>query len=332
MHIYWVCHGWKRLALCMIYFSERIGQLSFPSKDDSQNTQMHPYKLVNASLHEDLQPEIHSLFKEFKDIWESPKYGQCTVEKHAIITRSAPICFRPRRLSPKHQIVLREHITQLLKEGVIQKSKSSWAAPIVLVWRPNGDMRLCIDYREINKVTKSDAYPLPLIDDLMQNMKKAKYFSTIDLKSGYYLIQMKEESIEKTAFITPEGLYEFLVMPFGLKNAPATFQRMMHTVLGDLKTKGVSIYLDDIIIFTSDKATHQILLREVFFRLRSAQLYINIQKSHFMKSHVIYLGFKIGNGEMSIDETRREAMSRLDRPKNVKGIRRLPIARKMLSS
>ena len=144
----------------------------------------------------------------------------------------------------------------MLNQGVIRPSNSPWASPVVLVRKKDGTWRFCIDFRKLNSVTHRDAYPLPRIDATLDSLAGAKFFSTLDLASGYWQVELEEEDKEKTAFTTPHGLFEFNVMPFGLTNAPATFQRLMECVLAGLTTEHSLIYLDDIIVFSATFQEH----------------------------------------------------------------------------
>ena len=151
----------------------------------------------------------------------------------------------------------------MLRQGVIQPSKSPWASPVVLVAKKDGSTQFCIDYRKLNAVTKMDVYPLPRIDDTLDLLANNLYFSTLDLASGYWQVQMDGTSQEKTAFTTHAGLYEFKVMPFGLCNAPATFQRLMETVLHGLVGQCCLVYLDDVIVLGKSVEDHLANLRAV---------------------------------------------------------------------
>ncbi|KAM7296981.1 retrovirus-related Pol polyprotein from transposon 17.6, partial [Ixodes scapularis] len=142
-------------------------------------------------------------------------------------------------------------IFAMLNDDIIQPSSSPWASPVVLVKKKDGTLRFCVDYRQLNAVTKKDVYPLPRIDDTLDRLRHSRYFSSMDLKSGYWQIEVDERDREKTAFVTPDGLYEFKVMPFGLCTAPATFQRVMDTVLAGLKWQSCLVYLDDVVVFSA---------------------------------------------------------------------------------
>jgi len=160
----------------------------------------------------------------------------------------------------------------MLQNDVIQPSSSPWASPVVLVQKHDVSQRFCIDYRKLNRVTKKDAYPIPQIDDTLDTLSGSCWFSTLDLVSGYWQVEVAQQDREKTAFCFPEGLFEFRVLPFGLNNAPATFQRLMDLLLSGLKWKTCLVYLDDVIIFahTSEEYLHR--LKQVFERFREAGL------------------------------------------------------------
>ena len=172
-------------------------------------------------------------------------------------------------------------------------SDSSWASPIVLIKKKDGKTRFCIDFRKLNDVTRKDAQPLPRIDETLYAMGGACYFSTLDLASGYWQVERDPKDKEKTAFVTPYGLYQFNVMPFGLCNAPATFQQLMEQVLAGLHWSVCLVYLDDIIVFSSTVDRHLEILREVLTRLRSAGLKIKPSKCHMLQTSVHYLGHVI---------------------------------------
>lgn len=172
-----------------------------------------------------------------------------------------PVCFRPYRLPEPDRMLLRSIIDQLLEHKIIQESKSAYASPVLLIDKKEGEKRLCIDYRSLNKITIKDKYPLPRIEDLIDRLKGCKYFTSLDLKSGYYQIGIKFDSIDKTAFITEDGHYEFCRMPFGLSNGPSVFQRIMNRVLGNLRFDNV--YLDDLLIISETIEQNLVTLETV---------------------------------------------------------------------
>ena len=190
---------------------------------------------------------------------------------------------------------VREEVTRQLKHMQdAQPSSSPWASPVVIVRNKDGSHRFCIDCRQLNAVTKSDTYPLPRIDDLLDQLGQCKYFSTLDLASGYWQIEVKPTSREKTAFVTPQGLYEFLVMPFGLTNVPAVFQCLMQRVLAGLNPGAgpdfVAVYIDDVLVFSRTMEEHLVHLQAVIKRIKEAELKLKPAKCHFARQEVEYLG------------------------------------------
>ena len=180
---------------------------------------------------------LASLLDEFTDIFSSgpSDLGRTGIVQHRIDTGDhPPIKQAPRRIPMHQQGTVRQHVDDMLQHGVVQPSTSPWAAPIVLVKKKDGSTRFCVDYRKLNDVTRKDAYPLPRIDETLDALAGAKVFTTLDLASGYWQVEVDIADREKTAFTTRHGLFEFQVMPFGLCNAPGTFQRLMEFVLADM--------------------------------------------------------------------------------------------------
>ena len=182
-------------------------------------------------------------------------------------------------------------------------------------------MRMCIDYRELNKVTIKKKYPLPRIDDLFDQLRGATVFSKIDLRSGYHQLKVKGEDIPKTAFRTRYGHYEFLVMSFGLTNAPAAFMDLMNRVFKDYLDKFVVVFIDDILIYSKDEVEHEEHLRMILTRLKEHQLYAKFKKCEFWLSQVAFLGHIISKDGVAVDPSKVEAMKDWPRPKNASEVR-----------
>ena len=267
---------------------------------------------------------VEELLRKNEDIFIKGKYevGRTNIVKHTINTGDEkPIKQRARRLSVKEKELEKEHIEEMLKKGIIRKSKSSWASSIVFVQKKGGEMRFCVDYRKLNKITKKDNHPLPRIDEMLDKFEGSQWFSSIDLASAYWQVEMDEKDIEKTAFITNEGLYEFLVMPFGLCNAPATFQRLMHEVLGNLIYTKAPVYLDDIIIHSKTFEQHLKDIDEVFGKLRDARLMSKENKCEFCAPEIKFLGHIIGKDGKKVDPDKVEKVRNYPRPENISQLR-----------
>lgn len=205
----------------------------------------------------------------------------------------------------------RTEINEMLDRGVTSSSVSAWASPIVPVRKKDGSIRFCVYYRKLNHVTKKDAFPLPRIDDTLGALSGAKWFSTLDLKSGYWQVEMDPTDKDKTAFSMGSGLYEFDVMPLGLCNAPGNFQRLMEHVLRGLHWQTSLIYIDDIIIYGKTFDKHMSRLGEVFTRLREADLKLEPSKCELCKKEVKYLGYIVSEWGGGLAPTRQNKCQQL---------------------
>ena len=185
---------------------------------------------------------------------------------------------------------IQDQVDFLLQKGLIMQSSSPFRAPVLFVPKPNGTLCMCIDYRALNKATIKNKWPIPRIDTLLDQLQGATVFSTIDLQQGYYQLRIDKADHAKTAFVTPLGLYEFKVLPFGLANAPAVFQQAMHHIFHKQVGKSVLVYLDDILVFSKNEAEHLQHLREVLGILRQQKLYCRLHKCQFNQTEISYLG------------------------------------------
>lgn len=252
-------------------------------------------------MNEEERKTISKLCEEYKDIFYCEQLPLTFTNhvKHYIRTKNEePIYSKPYRQPPAQAEEIRRQVEKLLQDNVIQESHSPWSSPVHLVPKKldaSGDQkyRMVIDFRRLNDITIDDKYPLPNITDIFDKLGKSTYFSTLDLASGYHQIEVNPADRPKTAFSTQFGHYEFLRMPFGLKTAPATFQRAMDNILRGLQGIHCLIYLDDIIIFSSSLQEHLEKLRTVFDRLRQTNLKIQLDKSEFLRKEILYLGHKI---------------------------------------
>ncbi|XP_043064141.1 uncharacterized protein LOC122320104 [Drosophila ficusphila] len=228
---------------------------------------------------------------------------------------------RPYRLSEDEKEHVRYKIDELLKFNIIRPSCSPFASPMMLVKKKNGSDRLCVDFRALNENTVADKYPLPLISDQIARLRGASYFSSLDMASGFYQIPVHPDSIERTAFVTPEGQYEFLTMPFGLKNAPSVFQRAINKALGNLAHTYAIVYIDDVLVVAETKDEALDRLQIVLETLSKAGFSFNVTKCSFLKTRVEYLGFEVSNGQVRPNPRKIQVLTDLPPPKSVTQLR-----------
>ena len=252
------------------------------------------------------------LLSEFTDSFAKSKndLSITSVDKHSMTMASQQrVKMGPGRLPLAKRKALKCELDRLLSLGVIEPSSNSWASPVVLVTKKDGSLRLCVDYRKVNDLLIKDSYPLPRIDDSLDALSGAKWFSTLDLASGYWQVPMDPKDIDKTAFTTPYGLFHFKVMPFGLANAPATFERMMERVLAGLHWEVCLIYLDDVIVFSRTFKEHIVRLHQVFSRIKGANLKLSPTKCKLFCHEVGYLGHIVSKDGVATDPKKIEAIS-----------------------
>lgn len=222
----------------------------------------------------------------------------------------------PERLLPK----LKDEVEDMLSLGVIERSCSEWSSPVVLVPKKDGTIRFCIDFRKVNAQSHFDAYPMPRLEDLIERLGKANYITTLDLCKGYWQVLLAKEDRPYTAFRTPQGLFQFVVMPFGLQGAPATFQRLMDRVL-DSTDAFAAAYLDDIVIYSATWEQHLSHLSEVLQRIKGAGLTVNPKKCDFAKPEIRYLGHVLGRGLIRPQKDKVQAIRDCTQPQTKKEVR-----------
>lgn len=273
--------------------------------------------------------KIYKLCEEYKDIFYCDKLPLTFSNqvKHKIRTHNEdPIYVKPYRQSPAQSDEINKQVERLLQDNVIQESHSPWNAPVHLVPKKldaTGELkyRMVIDFRRLNDITVNDKYPLPNITDLLDKLGKSSYFSTLDLASGYHQIEIEEQDRQKTAFSTQYGHFEFLRMPFGLKTAPATFQRTIDNVLRGLQGLHCMVYLDDIIVFSSSLEEHLQKLRAIFDRLRVTNFKVQLDKTEFLRKEVLYLGHTITKHGIKPNDDKIHAVLNYPLPKTTTEIK-----------
>lgn len=297
-------------------------QLAVIAPEDTQVSQDFDVE-TGDQLRPHERGELLSLIDRFRHLFtgEDNPIRQTHVTEHVIDTGdSRPIHQHPYRHSPFERKLIEKQVEEMLRDGIIRESRSPWSSPVVLVKKPNGTWRFCVDFRRVNEVTKKDVHPLPRIDDILDVLQGSKYFTTLDLTSGYWQVKIKEEDKLKTAFACGPGLYEFNVVPFGLCNAPATFQRMINKVLSGLLWKVCLAYLDDIVIFSKTMTTHLQDLESVFSALDAANLRLKPEKCSFARQEIKYLGHILTGESIRPDPDKVAAIEKFSPPKNKKGV------------
>jgi hypothetical protein len=282
---------------------------------------------------------IYGICHEYKDIFynENIPLTFTNEVKHRIRTENEdPIYIKPYRQPPSQTREIKEQVDKLLRDNIIQPSHSPWSAPVHLVPKKadaSGEkkFRMVVDYRKLNDVTLDDKYPIPNISDIFDKLGKSIYFTTLDLASGYHQIEVDELDRPKTAFSTEFGHYEFSTMPFGLRTAPAIFQRAMDNILRGLQGTQCLVYLDDIIIFSSTLEEHVTKLRKIFTVLRRANLKVQLDKSEFLRKSVLYLGHTITKEGLKPNDDKIKAVLEYPMPKNQKEIKSLLRSCRILS-
>ncbi|XP_027166158.1 uncharacterized protein LOC113766138 [Coffea eugenioides] len=267
---------------------------------------------------------LTELLAKYDDIFTEPKTlppNRCHDHHIPLKPDAKPFKIPPYRYPHFQKNEIDKQVKDMLASGLIQLSHSPFASPALLVKKKDGSWRLCIDYRQLNNLTIKDKFPIPIIDDLLDELHGAKVFSKIDLRSGYHQIRMNSDDIPKTAFRTHSGLYEFLVMPFGLTNAPATFQALMNSVFEPYIRKFVLVFFDDILIYSPDHKTHLHHLSIVLETLRKHSLYAKMSKCSFGQNQVEYLRHIITSEGVETDPSKVEAMLSWPAPTCLKALR-----------
>ena len=300
---------------------EKINK-SDTSKNVTRSEEVNNCEPINVN-----NSELSKLLIDFDDIFAKHKYdvGEIKMEPQRVrLTSEIPVSLRPYKTSPTQQEEIDNQVQNLLKYNIIKESSSPYSAPVTLVYKKdeNKKTRLCIDFRKLNQITKVDAEPLPLVETLIDKLAQSSYFSTIDMNSGYWNIKIHKDDTEKLAFATHNGLYEWLRLPFGWRNAPSIFQRTIRRILNKHKINFAANYFDDIIIFSNSYEEHVNHIETIFNICREENLKLKLSKCSFFQTKINFLGYTIENGLVSPDDNNIEAIKKLKPPTNVKSLQR----------
>ena len=304
----------------------------FDDPDPPFKLEIIPSKLSNSEVLQNLdgklahldplqQTQMKDLILQYPDIFpDVPR--RTSVTMHDVdVGDSRPIKQHPYRMSPEKCRLAEKEIEYMLEHGFIQPSSSNWSSPCVLVPKPDGGIRFCTDYRKVNAISITDAFPIPRVDDYIDRSGKSKFLTKIDLLKGYWCVPLTERARTISAFATGSGLYEYNVLPFGMKNAPATFQRMMQNVIRDLPN--TYAYIDDIVTGNDDWDEHLESVGKLFQKLSEATLNVNLAKSEFACGTITYLGYVVGQGKVAPVEAKIQAINSFPVPTGKKAVRRL---------
>ncbi|KZV13849.1 hypothetical protein F511_44950 [Dorcoceras hygrometricum] len=268
--------------------------------------------------------ELQEVISRYGLIFDKPQgLPPSRSQDHAINIKEGkgPVQVRPYRYAHRQKNEIEKLVNEMLTAGVIQPSHSPYSSTVILVKKKDGSWRFCVDYRALNEVTISDKYPIPVVEELLDELHGSRWFSKLDLRSGYHQIRVKPADIAKTAFRTHLGHYEFKVMPFGLKNAPATFQAMMNDLLRPHLRKFVLVFFDDILIYSSSLGEHANHLQTVLDILQQNQLFVNEKKCCFGLIEIEYLGHIISGEGVAVDRKKVDCVEAWPVPRNIKGLR-----------
>ena len=288
-----------------------VGQVAEKEEDTESEVRLgndrQPIKLQNSQILNDLgtklshlpsvqRKELAEVITQYREVFPDVPSKTNLIEHDVDVGDSAPIKQHPYRVSPMKKELLDKEVQYMLKNDIIEESQSNWSSPCILVPKHDGGFRFCTDFRKVNDKTKSDSFPIPRIADCIDQIGNAKFVSTFDMLKGYWQVPLTQRAREISAFVTPSGLYQYKVMPFGMKNAPATFQRMVNKLVRDID--GCEGYIDDVVIFSDNWSDHIRQIKRFFQIMREAKLTINLMKSEFGKATVKYLGHIVGQGQV----------------------------------
>lgn len=264
--------------------------------------------------------ELLSLLASYPSVFSSVP-GRTDLILHDVdVGNAEPIKLPPYRVSPRHAAQLRQELQSMLELGIITPCVSPWSSPVTLQPKSDGSIRFCIDYRKLNAVTKTDAYPLPRLEDCVDRIGASQYITKLDLKSGFWQVGLTERAKAVSCFVADGTTYQCNVMPYGMKNSPATFQRLMNMVVQGLDN--CCVYLDDVVVFSDSWEHHFTILKNLLTRLNSANLVVNLKKCEFVCAQVQYLGYVVGLGKVRPPDSKVDALKDFPAPRNKRELRR----------
>lgn len=274
--------------------------------------------------HTNIPPAVQQLLTDYKVLFQDPQGLPPSRQfDHTIplLPDAQPVNQRPYRISPQLKDELEKQVTEMLHKGFIQHSSSPFASPVLLVKKKEGTWRFCVDYRRLNTITVKNKYPLPIVEELLDELAGAQWFTKLDLRSGYHQIKMAPQDVHKTAFRVHNGHYEFLVMPFGLTGAPASFQGTMNTIFQAEIRRYVLVFVDDILIYSPTLEEHIQHIQHVFDTLQKNNFFVKLSKCSFAQQKLEYLGHIIGKDGVATDDKKIEEVKNWPTPKTLKQVR-----------
>jgi len=277
-----------------------------------------------GSVQNGIPEQIENLLLEFVEVFQEPKgIPPSRSHDHSILLKegTSPISVCPYRYPYYQKSEIEKLIKELLAMGTIRPSQSPFLSSVLLVRKADGSWRMCVDYRALNKETVKDKFPIPVVEELLDELHGSQIFSKLDLRSGFHQIRMKEKDVPKTAFRTHEGHYEFLVMPFGLINTPSTFQGLMNDIFRPYLKKFVLVFFDDILVYSHNVEEHDRHLKMVFETLVQHKLFAKQSKCKFASREIEYLGHIVSDQGVHADPSKLESMIKWPRPNTLKSLR-----------
>ena len=312
-----------------------VGQVAEKEEDTESEVRLEndqqPIKLQNSQILNDLgtklshlplvqRKELAEVITQYREVFPDVPSKTNLIEHDVDVGDSAPIKQHPYRVSPIKKELLDKEVQYMLKNDIIEESQSNWSSPCILVPKHDGGFRFCTDFRKVNDKTKSDSFPIPRIGDCIDQIGNAKFVSTFDMLKGYWQVPLTQRAREISAFVTQSGLYQYKVMPFGMKNAPATFQRMVNKLVRDID--GCEGDIDDVVIFSDNWSDHICQIERFFQIMREAKLTINLMKSEFGKATVKYLGHIVGQGQVRPSDAKIQTIVKYPIPTSRKELAR----------